>query len=250
MVDHKASPESMTKRPFPILAFTGWIIAGLTAHFAIMDVYYLTVRAWELGPGSYFSAGIHGPAAFLMLITLTVPVWLVVYLVVAAWRRSFGGMVTVAPFLLWLAAAGTLAIPPGFWERLFIEKILATGRAGEFMVEAADRTDLETVRAFVSRGVSLKSCDVVGETVLHKAANKGSLQLTIFAIEAGADPNALNRYGNSPMELALRRRHSQIMRYLSDNGGMIIRNDHIDSGRIQDEIWRDRSKHQFYRCKE
>ena len=54
----------------------------------------------------------------------------------------------------------------------------------------------------------------MGHTKLHSAATQGSIDDTIVELRQGADPNARDLSGNTPLHWAARRGHAEVARIL------------------------------------
>lgn len=79
-----------------------------------------------------------------------------------------------------------------------------------------------------------------GATPLHGAAVEGQLEVIEYLISRGADVNALNAYGDSPMENARSMNHPEAMHLLERHGGRVIRGTDEQRNRaIEEEVARD-----------
>ena len=74
------------------------------------------------------------------------------------------------------------------------------GHAGEFH-DAASAGDLVRVSRLIAAGEDLEERDRIG-TPLHHAAARGQAAVVALLLEAGADPNALTRYGATALHRA------------------------------------------------
>jgi ankyrin repeat protein len=61
-----------------------------------------------------------------------------------------------------------------------------------------------------SGGADIGSTSAVGDTALHWAAYRGSLQAAQVLLEAGADPDAAGECGNTPLHLAATGKHFRV----------------------------------------
>jgi ankyrin repeat protein len=77
---------------------------------------------------------------------------------------------------------------------------------------AAAKGDLEVVRRLVDTRINLEEQDVSnGYTALHLAAYQGQLGTLNELLRGGANLTALDRYGRTPMDLAIGARHQAIV---------------------------------------
>lgn len=72
------------------------------------------------------------------------------------------------------------------------------------LLTAASGGDLRTVQALMCSGVSVNACDYDKRTALHLAASDGRAEVTQFLLSHCADPNAVDRFGNTPLDDAKR----------------------------------------------
>src|SRR5215207_9884169 len=70
------------------------------------------------------------------------------------------------------------------------------------LVAAAERADLEAVRALLKGGADVNGGEPDGTTALHWAARRDDVTAADILLRAGADPNRTNRYGVVPLSLA------------------------------------------------
>ena len=97
--------------------------------------------------------------------------------------------------------------------------LVATGVAGELQ-DAAARGDLEKVRALVQASPGTISARVDGTTALHEATRGGHVEVVKFLVANGANVNALNFSGLTPLKLALGYQRANIAEYLRTHGGL------------------------------
>jgi len=77
--------------------------------------------------------------------------------------------------------------------------------------------NLETAREVVAEGkVNMKDMD--GDTSLHYAAGEGNLEVTKYLVEHGANIEAANKWGNTPILAAVIGRKLETSRYLVEQG--------------------------------
>ena len=75
--------------------------------------------------------------------------------------------------------------------------------ASEEVTEAGDRNDpLEVAKALVDKGADVNAADNAGMTPLHYAAQRGSDRIVEFLAGKGARFDAKNKQGRTPADLA------------------------------------------------
>src|SRR5262249_15470747 len=79
---------------------------------------------------------------------------------------------------------------------------LAAAPRESSLVQAAKQADIAAVRVLLGRHVDVNAAEIDGTTALHWAAQQNVLDLVDMLIRAGANPNATNRYGATPLSLA------------------------------------------------
>ena len=107
--------------------------------------------------------------------------------------------------------------PPSLDERLIVggfanaiqSAIRGESRRGRFYVQAnqnpvvEEKLALEAVRVAVEHGVDLNASDFNGTTALHDAALRNLSTVVSELSELGANINALNDRGQTPLDLAV-----------------------------------------------
>jgi hypothetical protein len=164
-----------------------------------------------------------GLGPVLVLALMSGLVWLGLMVIFAVIRRTLGGHLALSLVVAYGVAWGLVSISYGFWQRLFVEKLVNGPRAADFVQYAAATGDLRTVEAFLDRGVPVDARNRSGATALHAAAVGGQLAVAEVLVVKGADVNALNRYGDSPLENAESEHKGEVARFLSARGGKRIR---------------------------
>jgi ankyrin repeat protein len=71
------------------------------------------------------------------------------------------------------------------------------------------------MKTLISLGADLHITEVNGATALHGAAYHGNLDAVKVLMEAGADPNKQDNFGNTPLSLAQRTNNASIIALLS-----------------------------------
>eukprot|EP00906_Rhabdomonas_costata_P004480 RCo006610 len=87
------------------------------------------------------------------------------------------------------------------------------------LCQAAGQGDLTAVReAILLHGLGVNSGDYDRRTALHLAAAEGRMAVLAFLVEKQADVNIKDRWGNTPMDEALRGQHFAVAEYLKAVG--------------------------------
>lgn len=226
------------------LAGSGIVIFAGSAALAARLIWEQTVWTWQQGPQMVGFSLAHGFGALLLLFPILLVVWTIVVLTMTIWnliRRKRIAISTwislgVAAFLFLL-----LGLPEGFWERAFISQMVNSPRAGDLLVYAAYRDDLGTVKAFISHGLSINTTERSDwRTGLHAAAAVGDLAMAQYFVSKGSDVNALDRSGDSPLELATEKGHKQVADFLNAHGAKMIHGDETQHQKaIHDQVQED-----------
>ena len=77
-----------------------------------------------------------------------------------------------------------------------------TAVAGTPLIDAVKRQDSVAVNALLDRRVDVNGTEGDGATALHWAAQLDDLRMLDLLLNAGAAPDAANRFGVRPLELA------------------------------------------------
>jgi len=201
-------------------------------------VWEQTVWTWNSGLQMVgFSLMHSGLGAILILALYGGVLWAAAILIAMAVKRSLGGPWPVALLLAYGVAWGAVAIPYGFWQRLFLDKYLPE-RAGEIFTYASATGDLRTVKAMLARGVDINVQGRYG-TALHGATVENNREMMAFLVEHGANVNALNAYGDSPLGYATEAT-PDTRELLLKHGGQYIRgNEEKRKQMIAEEVRKD-----------
>lgn len=99
---------------------------------------------------------------------------------------------------------------------------------------AAAEGKLESLKQIVeqSRTTSVDEGDYDKRTPLHLAASEGHKEVVLWLIENGASVMVRDRFGNTPMNDALRHRHDQVVGILREAGGQLERTESDTAGAL------------------
>jgi hypothetical protein len=223
------------------LVVTGAIISTGSAALAARIIWEQTVWTWELGPQMVGYSLAHGSGFFLiffppLLLLWTVPV--VVQTVRSVIRRNRISQARWVCLALVVVLFVLPSLPDVFWQRVFISRMAASHYAGDLIVFAAYGGHPGTVTAYISHGVPVDSTDRGDRrTALHAAALAGNVQTISFLVSKGANINALDRSGDSPLELAAEGGHKDAAEFLAAHGARRIHGDEAQHHQaIQDRV--------------
>jgi len=91
-------------------------------------------------------------------------------------------------------------------------------KTGE-LIWAASQGDLAAIRRLVAQGVSLESADYDRRSALHLAAAEGHLEVVRYFLAHGTSHNPADRWGNTPLDEALRHGQRACAALLRECGG-------------------------------
>lgn len=112
-------------------------------------------------------------------------------------KRNAGGRQIIALTVAYLLAWCVISVPYGVWMRHFLDRI-EVRHWPQVLIYAASSGDLATVKTLLEHGVAVNRAGDNG-TALHAAAGLGEVAVMEALIGAGADVNAVNAYGDSPL---------------------------------------------------
>jgi hypothetical protein len=192
----KATQSTMLLLVFGIPAN---LFTVILAGRIVWEETFLTIQR---GPQMIGFSLAHGAGGILFFAPLALSIWLVVALLIMAgclcrnislsnWYWS-----TLVSAILVL---GLLSIPPAFWQWAFIGSFAQSAHAADLMVNEALRGDVRTVRGYLEHGVPL-TASYEGATAAYAAAVGGSLPMLEMLASRGANLDATNLYGDSPLE--------------------------------------------------
>jgi hypothetical protein len=213
------------RRWFGPLDVLGMVVVIASAWLACRIAWEQTVLTWENGPQMVGFSLMHSGTGVLLLVAFLVagPIWIVL-VSLQAWRnRSLGTVATRMFVLLYGVSWAVLLIPEQLWERVFIDRMARSTHATELLYYAAVRGDIEAVKGYIEHGVSVNSSTCSKAlTPINGAARGGDIDLVEYLIAQGAEVNATNAYGDSPLCDAEERGLSEVVAVLSRHGGMRI----------------------------
>jgi hypothetical protein len=216
----------MIRRSFPkAIDAVGPLIALASCWFAGRIAWEYTVLTWTSGPQMVGFSLMHSGLGVLLYLTALIagPLWLVAVLFFAWRTRSLGTLVTRITVCTYAAAWAVLLIPAGVWERAFIERMAHSPDAPDLLYYAAVRGDLKTVKAYLAQGltVEVRTCNDA-LTPVHGASRSGDVEMLTFLVSQGADVNATNAYGDSPLCDAEEQNRTAAIEFLVHHGAQRI----------------------------
>jgi hypothetical protein len=219
--------ETRAKR----LSRTGGIVAAGTV--AVVFAAILTARMiWEetaltlhQGPQMLGFSLAHGPGIFLLLAPIVLVVWLIAAVIriifTLARKRplsgAFWGVFAAGGLML-----GLIALPPVFWQWMFISQFAQSPHAADLMTDDAAEGDARTVRAYLAHGVPLEAVNYEGSTAAYMAAIGNSVSVLQLLQSKGANLGAVNAYGDSPLQAAVANHRNAAAAFLRSHGAIQI----------------------------
>jgi hypothetical protein len=132
-------------------------------------------------------------------------------------KRSWTAIASAGPSL------ALLFIPQSFLNRVFISQLAGSSHAAELLVRAAGVDgDGRLVQGLLEHGVNANATDREGDTAPHLAASAGRTDLVSYLIARGADINAVNAYGDSPVAWATDNHQTVAEQMLKAHGGKYL----------------------------
>ncbi len=208
------------------LVFVGIPVILMTAILMLRFVWEETSLTLQQGPQMIGFSLAHGPGGVLLFGPLLLVVWFVVAFLTMAvnlWRRrqlskSFWASLGAAVMVF-----GVLVFPPIFWQWLFVGTFARSSHASDLMTTAATCGQLRTVRGYLAHGVPPEAKNYEGSTAAFTAAAGGSVPVLELLANAGADLNAVNSYGDSPLEAAVENHHDAAAAFLRSKGALQVK---------------------------
>jgi len=211
------------------LRVSGVLVLVCSVAFGVRIIWEKTVWTWEYGPQMVGFSLAHGSGALLLLSPILLIFWTAIVVILTLLNLMKRNRISSARWSVLALVAFLLIVmelPEGFWQRVFIGRMAASPRAGDLLLYAAYRGDLGTVRALLSRGVPVDATDhAYRRTAMHGAAAKGDLPILRYLISKGGNVNFLDRYGDSPLELAASANRTEAIKFLTESGAKQIRGD-------------------------
>jgi hypothetical protein len=201
----------------PAILFTV-ILAGRI----VWEETFLTIQQ---GPQMIGFSLAHGVGGILFFAPLALSIWLVVALLVMAgclWRKISLSNWYWSTLVSSILVLTLLSIPPAFWQWAFIGSFAQSPHAADLMVNEAMRGDVGTVRGYLEHGMPLTATNYEGETAAYAAAVGGSLPMLEMLASKGANLDATNLYGDSPLEAAIHNGNGSVASFLKAHGASQI----------------------------
>ncbi len=215
------------------------IPAGVLCARLVWEQTYLT---WRLGPQMVGFSLAHGQGALLLFSPALLILWILLVVVALVWTLATRRRIARATwFDLGLAAlvGAILAIPYGAWQRLFVDRLVAGPYAGEFMTDAAATGDLSMVQALLAHGAPVNVTNRAGQTGLHAAAVGNRVEVLALLVSKKATLDALDRYGDSPLEAAASAGSGEAAKFLEAQGAHQIRGTDAQRQKATEDIVRE-----------
>ena len=91
----------------------------------------------------------------------------------------------------------------------------------ELLFDAAGKNDLEQAKLLIKKGADLNAKNKWGDTPLHEAAMNNSVKVAKLLIKKGADLNDKNKWGDTPLLYAVRYDYDsvEVAELLKKHGG-------------------------------
>jgi glutaminase len=86
------------------------------------------------------------------------------------------------------------------------------------LLYAATEGNLAEVRRHIAKGIPINTGDYDKRTALHLAASEGRLSVVEYLLRKGANHSALDRWGGSPLDDAIRSKHKEVAKVLVKSG--------------------------------
>jgi hypothetical protein len=243
---NEGTPSVNSDARLPLwLVVTGVIISTGSGVLAARLIWEQTVWTWERGPQMVGFSLVHGPGIFLILFPFLLVLWTVPVVVRTVRSLARRNRITQARWIclaLVFVLFVLLSLPDVFWQRVFISRMAASHHAGDLIVYAAYGGHSGTVKAYISHGVPVDITDRGDRrTALHAAALAGNVQTISFLVSRGANIDALDRSGDSPLELAAGRGQKAAAEFLAAHGAKRIHGDEEQhrqaiEDRVRDDI--------------
>ena len=209
----------------PVLLTFGVPTILFGAVLAGRIVWEETALTMQQGPQMIGFSLAHGAGALLLLAPLFLLLWLAVALfkmAVSLWRKKRLSIWLWSSLAASVIVLVTVALPPVFWQWLFIQRFAKSPHAADLMTYSAAEGDLQTVRGYLEHGVPLEATNYEGSTATFTAAAGGSVPILEMLSSKRANLNATNSYGDSPLEAAMESHHESAAAFLKAHGAVQI----------------------------
>jgi hypothetical protein len=236
------SVAAIRRRQWDKFAWAGLLCVAPTALLSARLVWEQTALSVQDGPQMVgFSLAHSVFAVFLFFAPLAGALWAVTAIVIVIRTRSWRQPVRLGLLGTYSVLVLLMLVPYGYWQRLLVTTHAHGPYAGEYVSYAAATGDLATVKAFLAEGVPVDvRNEHDGATPLHGAAVEGQTAVIKYLLSKGANVNALNAYGDSPVQNAISMNHPEAVALLEAHGGKDIRGSDQQRDRaIHEEVERD-----------
>lgn len=213
------------KQSHKLLLGFGWPIILLTTALAARIVWEETVLTIEQGPQMVGFSLAHSVGALLLFAPFILLPWLVVAVAILATsirRKSYISRWFWSSVALAILATAAVFTPSEFFQWLFIGSFAKSPYAAELMTYAAAEGNVRTVQGYLDHGVPIESRNREGSTAAYTAAVGGSVPTLALLSSRGADLNATNSYGDSPLEAAIGMQRNEAVSFLQAHGAIQI----------------------------
>ena len=204
-----------------------------------------TALSWNHGPQMIGFSLTHTVGIILFPAVLASLGWIVVSLCVPIFRARKWRLSNLLGALGIVVLLGIASLPYGFWVAAFASHIAKGPYASEFLTYMAALGEKAAVQALLDRGVNVNT-QVRDGTALHGAAVEGEIEVMELLLGRGADANATNSYGDSPLANALqaRQRRDEAKALLEKHGATLVRGSDEQRARvIKEQIRQDMEKY-------
>ena len=209
-------------RPRVMLTFAGLICVLFSAVLAARLVWEQTALTIREGPQMVGFSLMHTVPP-LILAPFAAALWALIVLAKSLHSRSWPGRFRLGLLGLYAAAVVFMSVPYGYWQRLNVRTLAHGAHVGDFVCSAAATGDLATVKSFLAEGVPVDvRAEDDGSTPLDVAARAGETAVMEYFLARGANVNALNEYGDSPLQDAMTSGKSGAIALLKAHGGKAI----------------------------
>lgn len=233
--------STAARAPLWLVVWGYFCVVG-SALFTAHEIWEETYWTWRDGPHILAWSTLYSRRFFLFPCLVMLWPWLVVALVAMLHNLANRRRVSRTLCATFVAGAAVVAIeslPYSLWQCWFVERLAHGPHAGEFLLFAVDGGDLDTVKAFLARGVGIDNRDCEGKSALHLAAARGHTEVLNYLLSRSADLNAVDRFGDSPLETAAVAKQNQAVQLLEIRGAKRIRGDDEHRRKADNDILRE-----------